>query len=168
MLPHGSLSRTDGTEAEQQDASCVLKWVCRGSEATASYSSFLREEVLAPSDADPSAGFSLHIADIIVQELQSACEDAPVPAPALQVQSAAHSSFVPWRTLHVGKHAGACRHLPCKHAVRSGMSTHGRMVSMDRQCAVVSCAPHRSRRGDAQQAHMTPGDACRLCWNPAA
>lgn len=66
-------------------------WCCRSPEATAAYSSFLREEVLAPSDADPSAGFSLHVADIIVQELQSACEDAPVPAPALQVHSAAHA-----------------------------------------------------------------------------
>lgn len=48
---------------------------------------FILEEVLAPSDADPSAGFSLHIADILVQELISACEDSPVPAPALQVRS---------------------------------------------------------------------------------
>ena len=55
--------------------------------ATAACSTFILEEVLAPSDADPSAGFSLHIADILVQELISACEDSPVPAPALQVRS---------------------------------------------------------------------------------
>lgn len=67
--------------------------MCRSPEATAAYSSFLREEVLAPSDADPSAGFSLHVADIIVPELISACESAPVPAAALQVQSAAHSTM---------------------------------------------------------------------------
>ena len=63
---------------------CVF-WGRRSVEATAAYSSFVREEVLAPSDADPSAGFSLHVADIIIPELMSACEDAPVPAPALQV-----------------------------------------------------------------------------------
>ncbi len=66
-------------------------WGCRSVEATAAYSSFLREEVLAPSDADPSAGFSLHIADIVIPELTSACEDAPVPAPALQVRT-------PWQS----------------------------------------------------------------------
>lgn len=59
---------------------------CRSPTATAAYSKFLLEEVLAPSDADPSAGFSLHIADIIVQELISVCEDSPVPPPALQVR----------------------------------------------------------------------------------
>ena len=61
--------------------------LCRNLTATAACSNFILEEVLAPSDADPSAGFSLHIADILVQELSSACEDSPVPAPALQVRS---------------------------------------------------------------------------------
>ena len=64
----------------------TVLWCRRSPTATAAYSSFLLDEVLAPSDADPSAGFSLHVADIAVQELLSACEDCPVPAPALQVR----------------------------------------------------------------------------------
>lgn len=38
------------------------------------------------SDREPSAGFSLHLADIAVSELCEACDEAgPVPTEALQV-----------------------------------------------------------------------------------
>ena len=95
------------TMVHQRPSSLTGMCGCRRLEATAAYSSFLREEVLAPSDTDPSAGFSLHVADIIVQELRSACEDAPVPAPALQVQSAADTiQGLLGRKLPITKHAG--------------------------------------------------------------
>ncbi len=98
QLQEASNQNSEAQEAEGQDnapaedlADLGMSWGCRSVEATAAYSSFLREEVLAPSDADPSAGFSLHVADIIIPELLSACEDAPVPAPALQVPSTVYS-----------------------------------------------------------------------------
>ncbi len=41
------------------------------------------------SDREPSAGFSLHLADIAVSELCAACDEAgPVPRDALEVSSA--------------------------------------------------------------------------------
>ncbi|KAK9916211.1 hypothetical protein WJX75_000105 [Coccomyxa subellipsoidea] len=55
------------------------------SETTASYCAFLSEEVFLMSDREPSAGFSLHLADIAITELCAACNDAgPVPRDALE------------------------------------------------------------------------------------
>jgi hypothetical protein len=58
----------------------------RDSGRTAAFCQFLAEDVFARSDTEPSAGFSLHLADIAVPELCSACQDGPpVPPEALQV-----------------------------------------------------------------------------------
>ena len=73
-------------DASKTASRVFISWHRRSPTATAVHSDFLLHEVLAPSDADPSAGFSLHVADVVVQELLSACEDSPVPAPALEVR----------------------------------------------------------------------------------
>ncbi|BDA40606.1 probable ribosomal RNA processing protein 1 homolog B at N-terminal half [Coccomyxa sp. Obi] len=55
------------------------------SERTAAYCAFLLDDVFMKSDREPSAGFSLHLADIAVSELCEACDEAgPVPTEALQ------------------------------------------------------------------------------------
>ncbi|CAL8467083.1 g6619 [Coccomyxa elongata] len=55
------------------------------SERTAAFCAFLLDDVIMKSDREPSAGFSLHLADIAVSELCEACEEAgPVPTEALQ------------------------------------------------------------------------------------
>lgn len=63
-----------------------LRCSCRDSERTAAFCAFLLDDVFMKSDREPSAGFSLHLADIAVSELCEACDEAgPVPTEALQV-----------------------------------------------------------------------------------
>lgn len=79
--------------------------ICRDSGRTTAYCTFLSDDVFMRSDREPSAGFSLHLADIAIPELCAACkETGSVPAEALQVRQHSASNFHKLMTMLLAVH----------------------------------------------------------------